>query len=275
MNTLVADPIVRTHEVMGTTASVHVHDHFDADAVDVAIEAMWAELDRLEDVFSTFRDSSAISRINAGELHVLDAGPEVIEVLDACTWLEHTSQGAFRARRPDDTAIDPAGFVKGWAAELAAQHLDRAGLRHWYVSVGGDIQTRGSRRDGSAWQVGIADPNDALGIRAIVEVTDQAVATSGTAARGRHLWDGRTGDAACELASMTVVGPHLTWADAFATSAFVMGLDGLDWVAKFDGYRALAITLDGHLVDRAGDWRQASIACDLRSARLEYSSADR
>ena len=133
---------------MGTMASVHVHDHVDA-AVETAIEAMWAELDRLEDVFSTFRDSSAISRINAGQLHVLDAGPEVIEVLDACTWLEHVSHGAFRARRPGDTLLDPAGFVKGWAAELAAQHLDRAGLQHWYLSVGGDIQTRGSRADGS------------------------------------------------------------------------------------------------------------------------------
>ena len=75
-----------------------------------------------------------------------------------------------------------------------------------------------------------------------------AVATSGTAARGRHLWDGRTDRPAEALASMTVVGPHLTWADAFATTAFVMGRDGIDWVAKLrrlprlgdhDGRRAL------------------------------------
>jgi len=252
MSTLVADRVVRTHDVMGTTASVHVHDHADPAVIETSIEAMWAELDRLEDLFSTFRQSSAISRINAGELHVLDAGHELIEVLDACTWLEHTSHGAFRARRPDDTSLDPAGFVKGWAAELAAQHLDRAGLQQWYLTVGGDIQTRGTRGDGSAWRVGIADPNDPLAIRAIVEVNGHAVATSGTAARGRHLWDGRTGDAACGLASMTVIGPHLTWADAFATTAFVMGLEGLDWVAQFDGYQAVAITIDGDVVV-AGD----------------------
>ena len=260
MNTLVAVPVVRTHGVMGTMASVHVHDHVDAAVVEAPIEAMWAELDRLEDVFSTFRDSSAISRINAGQLHVLDAGPEVIEVLDACTWLEHVSHGAFRARRPGDTLLDPAGFVKGWAAELAAQHLDRAGLGQWYLSVGGDIQTRGTRADGSSWCVGIVDPNDPLACRAMVEVCGEAVATSGTAARGRHLWDGRTGNTACDLASMTVVGPHLTWADAFATTAFVMGLDGLEWAAGFDGYRALAITLDGDVLTRDADWRHASMA---------------
>jgi thiamine biosynthesis lipoprotein len=184
----------------------------------------------------------------------------VIEVLDACTWLEHVSHGAFRARRPGDTLLDPAGFVKGWAAELAAQHLDRARLQHWYLSVGGDIQTRGARVDGSPWCVGIVDPDDSLACRAMVEVRGEAVATSGTAARGRHLWDGRTGDTACDLASMTVVGPHLTWADAFATTAFVMGLDGLEWVARFGGYRALAITLDGEVVARDAQWRHSSMA---------------
>jgi FAD:protein FMN transferase len=256
MNALLTSPIIRTHVVMGTMASVHVHDAADPAVIAAAVDTVWLELDRLEEVFSTFRSSSVISRINRGELHLLDAGAEVTEVFDACTWLEHVSNGAFRARRPGNTLVDPAGFVKGWAAELAAQHLDRAGLRQWYLSVGGDIQTRGTASDGSAWRVAVADPNsdDARAIRAIVEVSGEAVATSGTAARGRHLWDGRTGQQSDALASMTVVGPHLTWADAFATAAFVMGLDGVDWVAKFDGYRALAITSAGELVHRAGQW---------------------
>lgn len=257
-----ASKVVRTHAVMGTVASVHVHDPVDADVIEMAIEAMWLELDRLEQIFSTFLASSEISRVNAGELHLLDASPEVIEVLDACTWLEHASDGAFRARRPGDALLDPAGFVKGFAAELAAQCLDRAGLRHWYVSVGGDIQTRGSTGDGSAWRLAIADPNgdDPCAIRALVEVIGDAVATSGTAARGRHLWDGRTDRPAESLTSMTVVGPHLTWADAFATTAFVMGLEGIDWVAKFEGYRALAITSNGELVRREEQWAQVSTA---------------
>ncbi|HZX56672.1 MAG TPA: FAD:protein FMN transferase [Ilumatobacteraceae bacterium] len=252
--------VVRTHAVMGTVASVHVHDVADRTVIQSAIEAMWVQLDRLEDLFSTFRDSSEISRINRGELHLLDASPEVIEVVDACTWLEHASDGAFRARRPGDTLLDPAGFVKGWAAELAAQHLDRAGLQHWYLSVGGDIQTRGTSGDGSPWRIAITDPNsnDPRSVRALVEVSGDAVATSGTAARGLHVWDGRTDEPSCELASITVVGPHLTWADAFATAAFVMGVDGLDWVARFEGYRAMAITHDGELISRATEWRSPS-----------------
>jgi thiamine biosynthesis lipoprotein len=247
---------------MGTMASVHVHDQADVSVVDAAVDAMWSELERLEQIFSTFRNTSEVSRINRGELHLLDASPEVIEVVDACTWLEHASDGAFRARRPGDRLIDPAGFVKGWAAELAAKCLDRAGLQNWYLSVGGDIQTRGTAGDGSAWRIAIADPNsdDPRAIRAMVEVVGDAVATSGTAARGRHLWDGRTDQPVEALASMTVVGPHLTWADAFATTAFVMGLEGIEWVARFDGYRALAITMDGELVRRDEQWDHASTA---------------
>ena len=241
---------------MGTTASVHVHDRADPHTIDAAIADMWAELDRLEAIFSTFRSTSEISRINREEMHLLDASPEVIEVVDACTWLEQASGGAFRARRPGDSILDPAGFVKGWSAELAVKSLDRAGLQRWYMSIGGDIQTRGTAHDGSRWRVAITDPNseDPRAIRALVEVSGDAVATSGTAARGRHLWDGRTGEPAYALASMTVVGPHLTWADAFATTAFVMGLEGIDWVANFDGYRALAITTDGDLVRREDQW---------------------
>jgi thiamine biosynthesis lipoprotein len=44
--------------------------------------------------------------------------------------------------------------------------------------------------------------------------------------------------------SMTVVGPSLTYADAYATAAFVMGLAGLEWVAGRPGYGAYAITAD-------------------------------
>ena len=213
MTSTLESTVVRTHAVMGTIASVHVHDRADGAVIDRAVSAMWHELDRLEDMFSTFRPTSEISRINAGQLNLLDASAEVIEVVDACTWLEHASDGAFRARRPGDSVIDPAGFVKGWAAELAARHLHDADLRNWYLSVGGDIQTRGTAHDGSLWRVAIADPNndDPRSVCALVEVSGDAVATSGTAARGRHIWDGRTGQpaAAVGLDDRRRPPPHL------------------------------------------------------------------
>jgi thiamine biosynthesis lipoprotein len=235
---------------MGTVASLHVQGEVTPALVDEAAGAAFAELDRLEAVFSTFRPASAVSRINRGELHPLDAGDEVLEVLDACTWLEHASGGAFRSRRPGDGSLDPAGFVKGWAAERAAQHL--AGLAHWYLSLGGDLVAHGTQADGSPWRVAVADPLHPNEIVAAVDVVDAAVATSGTAERGTHVWDGRTMAPAAGLASMTVVGPSLAWADAFATAAFAMGAAGLSWLAGLADHHGLAVTTDGRVLTTPG-----------------------
>ena len=115
-------------KAMGTAVSVHIADVVPQETADDAWESVGVFLHDIEDRFSTFLQTSEISRINNGELHMLDASPDVVEVLDACTWLEHLSNGVFNARRPDGS-IDPAGFVKGWAAERAASLLAEAGLR--------------------------------------------------------------------------------------------------------------------------------------------------
>ncbi len=243
-----ADGWRSTHRCMGTVASLHVHDEVDPAIVATAARAAFGELDDLEDVFSTFRPRSEISRLNRGELHLLDCRPEVLHVLDACTWLEHTSGGAFSVHPPERPgSVDPAGFVKGWATERATRHLLAAGLGDWYLSVGGDVQAHGRPHDRDRWVFAVADPLQPGEIVATLAVDDGAVATSGTAARGHHLWDGRTGARATGLASITVTGPHLAWADALATAAFVLGSAGPDWVAQFDGYHAVAVTLDGAL----------------------------
>ncbi|MFM8827037.1 MAG: FAD:protein FMN transferase [Actinomycetota bacterium] len=228
--------------VMGTTASIHVDDDIPADGFDAVVCAVRGELCRLEQMFSIFRADSEISRINDGTLHHLDASPEVIEVLDACAWLENASGGAFSVRRaPGETRIDPSGFVKGWAAERAARLFAAAGIRHWYLGVGGDFVAGGGMRNGAPWRIGIIDPRDVSMLVGTVDVTDGAVATSGTAERGAHLWDPRTGRPAGHFLSVTVTGPSLALADAYATTVFVMGEPGLDWVSQFAGYSVLPV----------------------------------
>jgi thiamine biosynthesis lipoprotein len=74
---------------------------------------------------------------------------------------------------------------------------------------------------------------------------DFAVASSGTAERGAHLVDPFTGRPATALAGATVVGPSLTYADAYATAAFVMGRDATRWIDGVDGYAALVVDTDG------------------------------
>jgi len=205
-----------------------------------------AELERLEQIFSTYRRSSEISRINRGDLDVRHASPEVRDVLVACAWLERDSGGVFRMHPPEQPdSIDPSGYVKGWATERAARSLLAAGLHNWCVNVGGDLVARGRPEPSRPWRAAIRDPRDGQRVALVIDVDDRAVATSGTYERGQHLWDGRTGTRESRIASLTVVGPRLAWVDAFATAAVVMGHDGIEWVAAHDDYDALAITEDG------------------------------
>ena len=228
-------------KAMGTAVSAHIDDVVPQEIPDDAWESVGVFLRDIEDRFSTFLPTSEISRINKGELHVLDASPDVVEVLDACTWLEHLSDGVFNARRPDGS-IDPAGFVKGWAAERAARLLAEAGLKNYYLRIGGDIQAHGRQATGDKWRVGIVDPHDATRIHSYVDIPENwAIATSGVAERGQHIWGKDSQPTNSQFSSMTVIGPHLMWADAFATIGYALGDAGIDWVEKFPDYTAFTL----------------------------------
>ena len=51
---------------------------------------------------------------------------------------------------------------------------------------------------------------------------------------------------------MTVVGPSLTFADAYATTAFAMGERGIAWAASRTGCEAVGITPDGRVLSSPG-----------------------
>jgi thiamine biosynthesis lipoprotein len=127
-------------------------------------------------------------------------------------------------------------------------------LHNFLVNAGGDIAIRGDgpSRDGH-WTVGIRHPDEALCFAAVLAVSGPlAVATSATYERGAHIVDPRTGQPTTEVASVTVVGPDLTFADAYATAVFVMGVDGLEWLTDVGDYEGFVITRDDGVFSTAG-----------------------
>ena len=105
---------------------------------------------------------------------------------------------------------------------------------------------------GPAWQVAVEDPRDRTR-RLCVLPLQSAVATSGTAARGRHTTDLRTGRAADDqLRSATVVRPSLTWTDVLATAVYVEGPAALERVTELSGLEALLALPDGRLSGTPG-----------------------
>nr|WP_308050133.1 FAD:protein FMN transferase [Streptomyces sp. TRM72054] len=234
----------RAEEVMGTVFSFDVRGG-DPTAVRAALDEAVDGLHRVDAVFSTYREDSQISRLGRGELTVGECDPEVAEVLELAAEAERVSEGWFSTTY--EGRLDPTGIVKGWAVERAARRLAAAGVSGVSVNGGGDVQLLGVPGGARPWRVGVSDPLRPGGLAAVVSAagaTELAVATSGTAERGAHIVDPRTGrSAVTDLLAVTVVAPRLTWADCWATAAFAMGArNGLAWLESLPGVEALLIT---------------------------------
>ena len=229
-------------QVMGTAVSFDVRDDLDAAALNEAIE--W--LHDVDSLFSTYSDASMITRFARGELRVEALDPLVHEVLDLCALIEFETDGAFdiHVPAPNGTSLEPSGLVKGWSIERAAEILERHGAQNFMINGGGDIAVRGHLAEGQKWRVGVRHPEVAHKFAAVLDVAGPlAIATSALYERGPHIIDPRSGRPAEGLLSATVLGPDLTYADAYATALFVMGLDGMTWLMQdHPGYGALVVT---------------------------------
>jgi thiamine biosynthesis lipoprotein len=233
--------IRRVEHCMGTVFSLDVRD-VDV-AVEGAVESVIAWLHRVDAIFSTYRRDSPISRLGRGETSLGDCPAEVGEVLALCAEATAVSGGYFTAT--PGGVLDPSGLVKGWAIERASVLLRRAGSTRHAVNGGGDLQLSGEPVPGQPWRIGIADPRNPQLLATIVSGSDLAVATSGTAERGAHVLNPHTGRPATDLASITLVGEHLTDADAYATAALAMGAGARDWVERLPDIEAFAVTPTG------------------------------
>jgi thiamine biosynthesis lipoprotein len=254
----VAARVRHAEPVMGTVVSFDVPA---AAVVGGSLEAAVRWLHWVDRIFSPYRPDSDVSLLAAAEVTVDGCAPEVAEVISACTAVRLCSGGYFTAAPAG--VFDPSGYVKGWAVERAAAILSAAGSANHLVNGGGDVQCVGGRPrsalgapnvSGSSsglageepWRVGIADPFHRSRLALVVEAAGSAVATSGTAERGAHIIDPHLGHPATGLASLTVVGPSLALADAYATAAFAMGpARARDWTESLPGYEAYAINENG------------------------------
>jgi len=106
------------------------------------------------------------------------------------------------------------------------------------------VYASGERPAGGGWRVGIRHPVLRERVAHVVSARDLAVATSGTYEKGAHIRDPHTGRVATELVSVTVLGPDIVAADAYATAAFAMGRAGLAFMEDVAGYEAFAIDAD-------------------------------
>jgi thiamine biosynthesis lipoprotein len=241
---------------MGMAVSVDLRDTA-PDAEDDAIEDLTHWLTWVDEMFSTYRPSSAISRLDRREVGWDEAPSLVRWVLERSDELRLETDGYFDINGTGH--LDPSGFVKGWAIDSASALLVDAGIDNHAINAGGDIRMRGRPQPGRPWRVAVAHPLVADAVCLVLDLGEGGIATSGTAERGAHVIDPHTGRAAIDLASVTVIGPDLTSADVYATAAVAMGRDAPAWLRGLAGYHSYVVDAGGN------EWSSPGLV-DLRAA---------
>jgi thiamine biosynthesis lipoprotein len=142
------------------------------------------------------------------------------------------------------------GIGKGYAAERGKAVLKGLGIKSGIVNASGDLCAWGYQPDGKPWTVGIADPNHKHRAFSRMDITDMAVATSGSyekyvmigGKRYSHTIDPKTGYPISGIKSVTVVCPNAELADAMATPISIMGIGpGLHLINQMKGIACIII----------------------------------
>ena len=172
---------------------------------------------------------------------------------------------------PAGMQIDLGGIAKGYIADQVAA-LVRGRCSGAMLNFGGNVYAVGTKPDGSAYRVGVQDPDapsssDPIGV---VSVVDRSVVTSGIYERGftidgvryHHIlspWTGLPSDS--DLASATIIAESSMDADALATACIVLGSEKALQLTQENGYPALMILRDGTVLmnDLMTQWGYTSL----------------
>ncbi len=227
--------IFREIEVWGTVLLFDIEsENLTEPVLESALSEVKIYVNHVDEVFSTYKNNSLISKLRREEIDISNASKEVIEVWNLSAELKRLTNGAF-----DPWAVpggfDPSGLVKGWAADKSAEILIRHGVKHILINAAGDITLRGGRLENGEvkpWLIGITDPDNKDNIVKTFEIFDGAIATSGDYERGDHIKDPQNGMVAVGAKSATVIGPDGAFADALATALMVAGSDGATWFTQ-------------------------------------------
>ncbi|CAB5018039.1 MAG: hypothetical protein F2745_04240 [Actinobacteria bacterium] len=236
-------------QVWGTTVFVDVaSDSENESQLQQGIDHVRAFTLHVDEVFSTYKEDSIVTQLRKNHIGIESCSEEVLDVWERCAVARYLTDGAFDPWAVEG-GFDPSGLVKGWAADKCAQILQRNGAQYIQVNAAGDLSLRGGfAGDGAVkpWSIGVVNPENRKEHVQVFDITDGAIATSGSYERGAHIVDPHTGLIAIGAKSATVVGPDGGLADALATALMVEGRDGAIWFSQPELSLYSAWVIDRH-----------------------------
>jgi len=170
-------------------------------------------------------------------------------------------------RLPSGATLDPGGLGKGLAADIVAAELISLGATGVCVSIGGDMRIAGESEMNGGWSVAVESPFDESSNLTTLVLHSGGIATSST--RGKR-WVGPLGEmhhvlhpststplneSADQLVQSTVLASEAVWAEVFATALLVGGLElGMPLIDQL-GMAAMAVTVEGDIIE-SSSWKE-------------------
>ncbi|MBV1758895.1 MAG: FAD:protein FMN transferase [Dethiosulfatibacter sp.] len=150
-------------------------------------------------------------------------------------------------------SIDLGAIAKGYIADKAAEKMIELGLKSAIINFGGNVVLLGEKPDGSAFQVGIQEPDESRGgIVGTVTARDISLVTSGDYeryfvqddVRYHHILDPYTGfPTDNNIKAVAIIANRSFDADALSTAVLLQGLEkGMAMIESLDGMEAVFIT---------------------------------
>mgnify|MGYP001162608923 FL=1 len=245
--------------IYGTTYSVQFTENIDKEEVHNLVKT---ELDRIDMVFSTYKDDSEISKLNdclsdptypPKSFCFKSASQELITLFERAEIIESMSMGAFTPRPlvTGGQTYDFSAIGKGYAVDKVGEVLVKNGISNYFIDIGGEVSINGTKY-GEAWTWGVNNPfNLNSGAYRVFEAPENgiSIATSGEYRNPGHIW----GEGPKDAVSVTVIDENTTDADAWATAMYVLGAGkGLE-LAEKQGLAVFFIKNDGNSVN-SSEW---------------------
>lgn len=239
-------------------------------ALDAATAAVVRLFQALDSRFSLYRPESEASRLARRELSMRESSQEFRDRYAEANEWRLLTQGSFTPERPDGVP-DLSGLVKGAAIREAGAALELLGLADWCLNAGGDVLVGGSPipGGGAPWEAGIVDPQDRAALIAACPLGGRgasvggasvgtggtrtgwaALATSGSAERGDHIWTSSAG--VSEFLQVSVAAADIVTADVLATAVIAGGMSMLNRATDHWDIEVLAVQNDGGIVATSG-----------------------
>ncbi len=178
-----------------------------------------------------YEEKKPVSRVDSSRIAVLmeSVGMEKVRWAGA-------SRAVLTKANPG-VKLDFSAIAKGYGVDLLAQWLERRGVQHFLVDIGGELRARGRNPRARFWSVGINVPREGAPmdqLQATLTLENQAIATSGNY-RNYYEVDGQkfshtinpfTGfPERSSLLSASILAADCTTADAYATACMVVGVE--------------------------------------------------